>query len=126
MNFNHAMQFESLTPILYTEDIRATIQFYAMHFNFVCNNYDENIGWASLSNGDVELMLSKPNEHISFTKSNFTGSFYFRTKDVDALWNDIKDKLTVCYPIKNFDYGMREFAVYDNNGYLLQFGCEVN
>lgn len=120
------MRLESLTPILYTEDVEATIQFYTTYFNFVCNNYDEAIGWASLSNGDVELMLSQPNAHIPFTKSNFTGSLYFRIKDVDALWNAVKDKLNICYPIENFDYGMREFAVYDNNGYLLQFGWEIN
>lgn len=118
------MRTESLTPVLYTEDIQATIQFYTMYFNFECNHYDENTGWASLSNGNAELMLSKPNEHIPFAKANFTGSFYFKTKDVDALWNAVKEKLNVCYPIENFDYGMREFAVYDNNGYLLQFGWE--
>ena len=27
-----------------------------------------------------------------------------------------------CYPIEDFHYGMREFAIFDNNGYLLQFG----
>ncbi len=26
---------------------------------------------------------------------------------------------------KNFSYGMREIGVYDNNGYLLQFGQEI-
>ena len=29
-------------------------------------------------------------------------------------------------PIEDFDYGMREFAVFDNNGYLLQFGQEID
>jgi uncharacterized glyoxalase superfamily protein PhnB len=120
------MKLDSLTPILYTEDIYSTIEFYKTHFGFVCNNYDETIGWASLSNGDIELMLSKPNTQIAFTKPTFTGSFYFRTKDVDDLWNSIKGKLNICYPIENFEYGMCEFGVYDNNGYLLQFGWEVN
>ncbi len=120
------MKLDSLTPVLYTEHIETTIQFYTTHFSFVCSDYDEATGWASLSNGKVELMLSKPNEHIPFTKSNFTGSFYFRTEDVDALWNSVKNTLNICYPIKNFDYGMREFAVHDNNGYLLQFGQELN
>ena len=32
---------------------------------------------------------------------------------------------TVVYPMETFGYGMREFAVYDNNGYLLQFGQET-
>jgi uncharacterized glyoxalase superfamily protein PhnB len=120
------MKLDSLTPILYTEDIYSTIEFYKTHFGFVCNNYDESFGWALLSNGDIELMLSKPNAHIIFDKPTFTGSFYFRTKEVDALWNIIKDKLNICYPIEDFEYGMREFAVYDNNGYLLQFGWQVN
>lgn len=30
------------------------------------------------------------------------------------------------YPVEDFGYGMREFAIYDNNGYLLQFGQEIS
>jgi hypothetical protein len=41
---------------------------------------------------------------------------------VDGLWQRLKDRARVCYPIENFEYGMRELAIYDNNGYLLQFG----
>jgi hypothetical protein len=26
------------------------------------------------------------------------------------------------YPLEDFDYGMREFAIYDSKGYLFQFG----
>jgi len=36
--------------------------------------------------------------------------------------DDYEEETRVCYPIENFAYGMREFAIYDNNGYLLQFG----
>jgi hypothetical protein len=32
----------------------------------------------------------------------------------------------VCYGIEDFFYGMREFAIYDNNGYLLQFGQPIS
>jgi hypothetical protein len=28
----------------------------------------------------------------------------------------------VVYPIEDFSYGMREFAIRDNSGYILQFG----
>ena len=58
--------------------------------------------------------------HTKYDKIEFTGSFYFNTDNVDALWAKLKDKAAVCYGIEDFDYGMREFAVYDNNGYLLQ------
>jgi hypothetical protein len=37
----------------------------------------------------------------------------------------LKDKAKVCCGIEDFDHGVREFAVYDNNGYLLQFGQEL-
>lgn len=60
-----------------------------------------------------------------FEKPAFTGSFYFNTDEIDALWAELKDKANVAYGIENFEYGMREFAVYDNNGYLLQFGQEL-
>ena len=32
------------------------------------------------------------------------------------------DKVPIVYPTENFSYGMREFAVRDNSGYILQFG----
>jgi len=34
----------------------------------------------------------------------------------------LKGKARVCSGIEKFESGMREFAVYDNNGYLPQFG----
>ena len=60
-----------------------------------------------------------------FDRPQFTGSLYFRVDDVDTLWEKLKDKTSIVYPIEDFDYGMREFAVRDNNGYCLQFGKET-
>jgi hypothetical protein len=28
--------------------------------------------------------------------------------------------------MEDFEYGMREFAIRDNNGYILQFGQEIS
>ena len=71
-------------------------------------------------------MFALPNAHIPFDKPQLTGSLYFRCDDVNAFWESVKDKAEVVYPIEDFDYGMREFAVRDNNGYLLQFGQEID
>ena len=54
-----------------------------------------------------------------------SGSLYLYSSDVDAAWSELKEKAAVCYEIETFDYGMREFAVYDNNGYIVQFGQPV-
>ncbi|MEO8650319.1 MAG: hypothetical protein ABI539_14235 [Acidobacteriota bacterium] len=70
-------------------------------------------------------MIARPNVNTKYDKIGFTGSFYFTTESVDDLWTKLKDIANVCYGIENFEYGMREFAIYDNNGYLLQFGEEI-
>jgi uncharacterized glyoxalase superfamily protein PhnB len=71
-------------------------------------------------------MIATPNAHMHFTSPVFTGSFYIVTDEVDLLWARLKDKTTVAYPIETFEWNMREFAIYDNNGYMLQFGQEMN
>lgn len=116
------MKLTELRPILWTENLRETVEFYTQKLNFTCDELNEEWGWASLSKDSVALMIARPNAHTVFKKPNFTGSFYFNTDAIDELWNALKDKAEICYPIDDFEYGMREFAVYDNNGYLLQFG----
>ena len=71
-------------------------------------------------------MLALPNQHLPYHSSYMTGSLYLRTDNVDAWWQELKDKTELVYPIENFDYGMREFAIKDCNGYMLQFGQPVN
>jgi uncharacterized glyoxalase superfamily protein PhnB len=82
-------------------------------------------GWASLRRDEVRVMLAGPNRQENDVAPGFTGSLYFRTDDADALWQLLKDNTRVCYAIQDFDYGMREFAIYDNNGYVLQFGQPI-
>lgn len=83
-------------------------------------------GWAAVARDGVEIMFALPNAHVPFERPHFTGSLYLRTDDVDAAWAQLKDRCRVEYAPETFDYGMREFAVYDNSGYLLQFGQEVS
>lgn len=111
--------------MLWTEDLDATIGFYVETLGFTCGERNDDWGWATLSIDDVSIMIAKPNAHAKYDKIGFTGSFYFTTDDVDALWAKLEDKAKVCYGIEDFEYGMREFAIYDNNGYLLQFGKEI-
>jgi uncharacterized glyoxalase superfamily protein PhnB len=119
------MKFNTLSPVLYTSDLQATISFYVDVLGFTCINYVKDRNWAMVNSGGAAIMLCLPNEHLSFDKPAFTGSFYINTSGVDEVWEKVKDKARICYPIENFDYGMREFAVYDNNDYLLQFGEEI-
>ncbi len=119
------MRLTALTPMLYTLQLEASISFYQDILGFRCGEKSETWGWASLYRDDVEIMLAKPTAHPAFGEPNFTGSFYFRTNDVAALWEELKDKVQVIYPMEDFEWNMREFAISDNNGYVLQFGQEI-
>jgi len=120
------MALQKLTPMLRTKDLKASVEFYTNVLGFECESLSDEWGWASLSRDEVDLMLATPNAHEPFDKPAFTGSLYFRVNDVDAMWERLKGRGKVCYPIEDFEYGMREFAIYDNNGYLLQFGQEIS
>ncbi len=119
------MKLYSLRPIMYTEDLGKTIAFYCDILGFTCHARNDECKWASLDKDDVSIMLAGPYEHTKYDKIGFTGSFYFNTDNVEGLWAELKDKVKVCYDIETFPSGMREFAVYDNNGYVLQFGQEA-
>ncbi len=120
------MSFSQLTPVLCTNELKETIDFYTNILDFTCEEHNDDWGWAILNKGNIELMLSKPNEHTPFDKPTFTGSFYFRVTEIDKLWNVLKEKAKICYELEDFEWGMREFAIYDNNGYTLQFGEEIS
>ena len=119
------MPLTHLRPMIWSKELKATIDFYTQRLGFTCGEYNEEWDWAALHRDEVEIMVAYPNGHTPFERPLFTGSFYINTDNVDELWQELKDQAQVCYPLENFYYGMREFAIYDNNGYLLQFGQEV-
>lgn len=118
-------KFKSLRPILWTENIEETISFYTKILGFEVGEQNEDWQWASLFKEDVEIMVSKPNEHENYGKIGFSGSFYFNIENVEELWENLKSKCKICYPLASFEWEMKEFAIYDNNGYILQFGEET-
>ena len=115
----------AIVPTLYTRELEESIKFYCDFLGFTCNGYDKEYGWATISNGRVEIMLTLPNDHLPFEEPFFTGSLYVKLDDVESLWESVKNKVNVSYPLESFDYGMKEFGMYDNNGYLIQFGQEI-
>lgn len=118
------MKLKRLTPMMWTDNLPETIKFYTEVLGFVCA--ETTAEWCALAHGDIDLMFAVPNAHTPFEKPKFTGSLYFNPENVNWLWEELKDKTEIAYPIDNFEYGMREFAVYDNNNYMLQFGQPIS
>ncbi|MFI5153290.1 MAG: VOC family protein [Chitinophagales bacterium] len=108
-----------------SKEIKETIAYYTSILGFTCGTFNEEWGWVAFHRDGVEFMVAYPNEHIAFDKPNFTGSFYINTDNVDALWIELREKANIYYLPEDFEYGMREFAVLDNNGYIIQFGQDI-
>lgn len=120
------MKLNHLRPILWTREMKESIDFYTHILGFTCAEYNEDWGWAELHHDHIQIMLAIPNAHTPFDKPMFTGSFYINVSDVNYWWEQLKDKVKLCYGIENFEYDMREFAFYDNNGYLIQYGQHID
>jgi len=120
------MKLLGLSPMLWTKHLNLTVGFYTTILKFKCDELNEKAGWASLSRDNVQIMLAVPKQHPEFKEAQFTGSIYIHTDDVEKIWNELKDAAEVVYPIDNFEHGMREFAIYDCNKYMIQFGQEID
>ncbi len=117
---------KKVSPILWTQKLEETVEFYTHILLFECDAMDLKAGRAKMRKGEATIMLSLPNEHIPFKKPHFTGSIYLYTNNVTSEWELVKDLAEVCYSLEKFDYGMWEFAIYDNNGYMIQFGQSID
>lgn len=120
------MNLNKLTPLLCTHRLKETVDWYVNVLGFTCSDFVPDYEFARVQLNGADIMLASANEHFPFDEPGFTGSFYINTNNVDAWWDKLKDKCRVCYPVETFDYGMREFGVFDINGYLLQFGQPVS
>lgn len=113
---------QDMNPRLTTEDIQGTIAYYTELLDFECDSHDEKGGWVSVRRDGINITFSVPGPQDSEKNSHFTGSVYIYADDVESIWEKIKGRVKICYPLESFSYGKREFGIYDNNGYLLKFG----
>jgi uncharacterized glyoxalase superfamily protein PhnB len=120
------MKLYNLRPILWVNDVRATIDWYVNTLGFEEANYIEKWNWGQVIKDGIRIMFGKPQELLKHGKSEFTGSLYFNVDDVESLWQKFKDSPSVYYPLETFEYEMKEFAIKDINGYILQFGQDTS
>ena len=121
-------RLKGTAPILETKDLKNTVGYYQSVLGFRLGGLYPAEGdpwWAEMRRDDAVIMLCTRNAHSKVPEPTFTGSIYIYPSNVDEIWEELKDKVEISYPIETFDYGMREFGIVDCNGYLLQFGQEA-
>jgi uncharacterized glyoxalase superfamily protein PhnB len=120
---------ESLSPNFFVKDINATISFYKLlGFTTIATvpETGDNQVWAMMMKGNVTVMfqtfesLADELPNISRTDG---GSLllYIKLSGIRAFFEEVKDKVTILKGLEKTFYGATEFAILDNNNYVLTF-----
>lgn len=111
--------------MLESHDLDAAVAFYEQKLGFSCT-HRMGAEWVRLARDQVAIMFTRRFSQRTSPQPVMTGGLYLYTDAVDAWWADMNEKkVPICYEIETFEYGMREFAIYDCHGYMLQIGQEV-
>jgi uncharacterized glyoxalase superfamily protein PhnB len=113
-----------LTTMLSTVDLQSTIDFYTTLLGFTLSGTwpEQSPTWCHLTSGDAGIMFSTLEARPG---AELPGSIYLYPDDVAAMWERVKDVADVDAPLRDTEYGMREFVVHDPNGYHLIFGAPI-
>ena len=105
-------------PILFSNDIEATVAFYREALGFTVGFRMENI---------VGLNLDQVSIHVVAGDAKPEGAqVYFVVSDVDAYFESLQlPEAALLYPPTSQPYGLRDFALRDNQGYSLTFGSHL-
>lgn len=135
------MKANKLTPNFEVKDIRETIAFYqsVLGFSLVMavpetqDGIEQSLAdgkeyvYALVSKDNVEMMFQRIDsfkKDVLFAKDLSMGasvSFYMEIDGIDTFYEQIKNKGLNPTELKAAWYGMREFYLKDNNGYILGF-----
>lgn len=119
---------ESNTPNIFVNNINNTIDFYrALGFNLVLTVPEEGeFVWAMMTYGDVTFMFqtfASLGEELPAISRNNGGAllFYIKLKGIRKFHHQIKDKVKILKGLEKTFYGVTEFSILDNNGFVLTF-----
>lgn len=133
--------YKKLTTNMMVEDVNRTVDFYSDVLGFelimgvpedsheivTAKRKDQALGFAIVKCGNVEMMFqakkSLAREIPEFSGMKIGGSltFYVQVENIEGLYEELKEKVTIIRDLQTTFYGMREFYIRDCNGYVLTF-----
>jgi uncharacterized glyoxalase superfamily protein PhnB len=128
-----------LTPNLMVGNVGETVEFYRQHLGFrlvmavpegqdgILTEIPEQVDlvYALVQNGGVELML-QAEKSLKEDVPAFAGmkigasiALYIEVDGIDNMYKAIRPEVEIVKELFTTWYGMREFYLRDNNGYIL-------
>ena len=122
------MKRSPITPSLYTADIEATTRFYTDVLGFTRTGAYQEPGeaviWAEVARGEARIWFfthSLPD----YSGPAFNGLIYIFVEDVDDFAAALEGEVSFEWGPETQEYGLREVAIRDPNGYHLVFARDV-
>ena len=123
--------YTRLTTNLMVESVDETVAFYQNILGFTMINSvpddNGNLQFAIMSKDGLALMFQEKNNLIeecpilNTPEVHPSATLYIMVDDFNSLYSDLKSKHEILADIHETFYGAKEFAIADNNGYVLTF-----
>ncbi len=116
-------QQRRIVPSLLVRDLAETVAFYGtLGFDLTATYPDaERPTWAEVSRDSVVFQFYVQPPAGTPDTPQFSGTFYIHVDNIEPLLEDLRGKVEFAWGPDVMDYGQREFAVQDPNGYLIAF-----
>lgn len=112
-----------LVPSLLVRDLGATFAFYE-RLGFTRTGVFPEDGvpiWGEVTRDSIALQFYTEPPQGTPREPVFSGTLYFYPSGVQALADELKDAAPFAWGPEVMEYGMREFAIQDPDGYYLAF-----
>lgn len=120
--------YQSLSPNIGVQDVTETVRFYTEVLGFkLVLSVPETAPyvWAMVASGNTSIMfqdmasLLEEYPILAGRSDTATLTFYIKVKGMKELYEKVKGTDYLTKEIHKTPYGADEFALYDNNGYIL-------
>lgn len=117
-----------VTPFMLVPDLKAALDFMVDVLGFGVEFHADDYAYVSRESAGLRIMAAGPGNPFQPGTRRF--AYYFDCRDVDALFSELKPKLSVL-PVKDLHgpadkpYGQRELLVLAPDGNLIVFGQAI-
>jgi len=123
--------YKSITPNLMVESVDKTVDFYCNKLGFSVAvsvpKDDRTLQFAILTRDGLTLMFQDRENLIeeypvlNTVKTQPSATLYIKVNNFEVLYKELKAKCEILCELHKTFYGTNEFAIKDNNRYVLTF-----
>ena len=111
-------------PCLLVSDMRRSLDFYLEVLGYTQTGYypiESEPNRTEVRRDDVAIILYTEQIHGSDRSPTFTGALYIFPESIETLADELRGKVPFAWGPEDTDFGIREFAIRDPDGYTLVF-----